>query len=122
MIEVAHIGVVVTNVDKSLDFYTKVLGCQLEDTYQDDRIRLVFIKSGKQTIELIQHREDPVETRSAGRVDHIAFVVTDLNTELKNLRHHNVTLLFDQPKVVGNKKIMFFVGPDGERLEFVQKI
>ncbi|SMD12611.1 VOC family protein [Sporomusa malonica] len=122
MVEVAHIGVVVTNADKSLNFYTRVLGCQVEDTYQDERIRLVFIKSGQQTIELIQYKEDPAGARGAGRVDHIAFAVTDLEVELDKLRQHNVTLLFDQPKVVGNKKIMFFAGPDGERLEFVQKI
>lgn len=122
MIEAAHIGVVVTNVDTSMDFYTRVLGCQVEDTYQDERIRLVFIKSGQQTIELIQYKEDPAGARGAGRVDHIAFSVTDLAAELERLRQHNVPLLFDQPKVVGDKKIMFFTGPDGERLEFLQKI
>ncbi|HWR42338.1 VOC family protein [Sporomusa sp.] len=122
MFEVAHVGVVVTDADKSLDFYTKVLGCQVEDSYQDERIRLIFIKSGQLTIELIQHKADPAGERSAGRVDHIAFSVNDLAAEIEKLRHHNVTLLFDQPRVVGDKKIMFFAGPDGERLEFVQKI
>ncbi|HWR07160.1 VOC family protein [Sporomusa sp.] len=122
MFEVAHVGVVVADADKSLAFYTKVLDCQVEDMYQDERIRLIFIRSGQLTIELIQYTADPAPTRNAGRVDHIAFFVNDLTAEIEKLRQHNIILLFDQPRVVGNKKIMFFVGPDGERLEFVEKI
>jgi lactoylglutathione lyase len=122
MFDVAHVGVVVADADKSLDFYTKVLDCQVGDMYEDERIRLIFIRSGQLTIELIQYNADPAPARNAGRVDHIAFFVNDLTAEIEKLRQHNIILLFDQPRVVGNKKIMFFVGPDGERLEFVEKI
>lgn len=122
MVSVAHIGVVVKDTDKSLEFYTRVLGCTVEESYQDERIRLTFIKAGPQTIELIQYQEDAVKARGAGIVDHIAFAVTDMEAEVARLRQHNVTLLFDQPKVTNGKKILFFAGPDGERLEFVQKL
>ncbi|SDE22656.1 VOC family protein [Sporomusa acidovorans] len=122
MLSVAHIGIVVKDTDKSLDFYTRVLGCTVEETYQDERIRLTFIKAGQQTIELIQYQEDAVKTRGAGNVDHIAFAVTDMEAEVARLRQHKVTLLLDQPKVTNGKKILFFAGPDGERLEFVQKL
>lgn len=122
MYNVAHIGIVVKDADTSLAFYTTVLGCTPEEHYQDDRIRLEFIKAGEQTIELIQYRQDAVPERPAGRVDHIAFAVADVEAEVAKLRQHNVTLLFDAPKVTGNKKIFFFAGPDGERLEFVQKL
>lgn len=122
MYTVAHIGVVVKDADKSLDFYTNVLGCKPEESYRDERIRLEFIKAGQQTIELIQYTQDAVSARGAGIVDHIAFFVADLDAELVKLRLKQVNLLFDQPKVVGDKKIMFFTGPDGERLELVQKL
>lgn len=122
MFEVAHVGVVVTDADKSLAFYTGVLGCQVEDQYEDERIRLIFIKAGQVTIELIQYHADPVAARGAGRVDHIAFFVSDITAEIAKLRQHNIPLLFEQPRIVGRQKIMFFTGPDGERLEFVQKL
>lgn len=122
MYNIAHIGIVVKDMDKSLEFYTTVLGCALEESYQDERIHLAFIKAGQQTIELIQHQEDSVKVRGAGIVDHIAFAVTDIAAEMDKLRQHNVTLLFDQPKVVSGKKILFFSGPDDERLEFVQNL
>lgn len=122
MYDVAHIGVVVQDADKSLDFYCNVLGFKAAGTYQDGRVRLEFIKSGCQTIELIQYKEDTVSVRSSGRVDHIAFAVTDLDAEIDHLRQHDVTLLLESPLINGDNKIMFFAGPDGERLEFVQKI
>ncbi|HML32721.1 MULTISPECIES: VOC family protein [Sporomusa] len=122
MYNVAHIGVVVKDADKSLEFYTTVLGCTREESYQDERIRLEFIKAGQQTIELIQYKEDAAGERGPGIVDHIAFLVNDLEVELAKLRQQQVRLLLDQPKILGNKKLMFFSGPDGERLEFIQKL
>ena len=122
MYEVAHVGIVFTDADKSLNFYTTVLGCQQEESYQDERIRLEFIKSGQLTIELIQYKEDIERERKAGRVDHIAFAVADIDAEIAKLRRQDVPLLFAEPKVSKDKKIMFFTGPDGERLEFVQKL
>ncbi|CVK18677.1 VOC family protein [Sporomusa sphaeroides] len=122
MYNIAHIGVVVKDADKSLEFYTTVLGCTREESYQDERIRLEFIKAGQQTIELIQYKEDAVSDRGPGIIDHIAFLVNDLEAELAKLRQQQVRLLLDQPKISGNKKLMFFSGPDGERLEFIQKL
>lgn len=122
MHDVAHIGIVVKNVDKSLAFYTSVLGCTRAESYQDERIRLEFIKSGQQTIELIQYTEDAAGSRGPGIVDHVAFLVKDMDDAIARLRQNQVPLLFDQPKIMSDKKIMFFTGPDGERLEFVQKL
>ncbi|WP_425059695.1 hypothetical protein SCACP_02940 [Sporomusa carbonis] len=122
MYNVAHIGVVVKDATKSSEFYTTVLGCQAVSGHQDDRVCLVFLKAGQQTIELIQYKQDAAGTRGAGVVDHIAFAVPDMEAALAHLQRHNVPLLFDQPKMVGNMKIMFFAGPDGERLEFVQQL
>lgn len=122
MYNIAHIGIVVKDADKSLEFYTTVLGCKRQESYQDERLRLEFITAGQQTIELIQYKQDAVSERGAGIVDHIAFYVNDLEAEIAKLRQQQVELLLDQPKVVGDKKIMFFSGPDGERLELVQKL
>ena len=123
MYEVNHIGVVVKNLDKSLEFYTQVLECTVEDRFENDRGQFAFLQAGRQILELIQYHEDSEEVRDAGHVDHIAFTVADMETEFAKLRQKNVTLLFDQPRITASgKKILFFAGPDGERLEFVQKL
>ena len=122
MYEVAHIGLVVRNTERSLEFYQRVLGCELTDSYQDERIRLTFLRAGGQIIELIQYLQPEAMERLVGVVDHIAFKVLDMDDAVQRLQEQQAPLLFAVPRVVGTKKIIFFSGPDGERLEFVQEM
>jgi lactoylglutathione lyase len=122
MYKVAHIGIVVKDADKSSLFYQQILNCELENSYQDERVKLVFLNSGGQTIELVQHlQEDSQEQRPAGVVDHIAFEVEDVLAEMDRLRAVGIMPLSDKPRALGNSlKNFFLLGPDGERLEFMQ--
>ena len=122
MYEVAHIGVVVRDTEQSLAFYREVLGCKMVDSHQDERVRLTFLQAGGQIIELIEYLQTPPAERTAGVVDHIAFRVPDMDTAWQRLKEQRVRVLFDAPRTVGSKKILFFAGPDGERLEFVQEM
>lgn len=122
MYEVAHIGIVVKDAELSSKFYSQVLGCKFYDRVETEELKLVFLKAGDQTIELVQYNQRNEENRSAGVVDHIAFIVPDMNEAVENLRKFNVPLLLDKPKVLSDKIILFFSGPDGERLEFVQML
>ncbi|HMM21145.1 MAG TPA: VOC family protein [Selenomonadales bacterium] len=122
MYEVSHIGLVVKDAAKSGEFYREILGCSEVDSYRDSRVALVFLRAGTQTIELVQYMAGETEPRRAGVVDHIAFQVRDIEAEAARLRQRGVRLLFDAPReMAGGKKIFFFAGPDGERLEFVQE-
>lgn len=122
MYEVAHIGIVVKDAELSSKFYSEVLGCKFYDSVDTEELKLVFLKAGDQTIELVQYNQRNEENRSAGVVDHIAFIVPDMNEAVENLHKFNVPLLLDKPKVLPDKIILFFSGPDGERLEFVQML
>lgn len=122
MYKVAHIGIVVKDADRSSLFYQQILNCELVNSYQDDRVKLIFLNSGGQIIELVQHLQaSTLEQRSAGVVDHIAFEVEDVLSEMERLSTAGIELLSDKPRSMGeNFKNFFFLGPDGERLEFVQ--
>lgn len=124
MYEVAHVGLVVKDAERSSVFYREVLGCRPAGRHEDERVKLLFLEAGGQTIELVEYKGVAYEPRRAGTVDHLAFKVTDLEAAMDRLRAHGVTLLFDEPRMVmdGTKRIMFFAGPDGERLEFVQEV
>ena len=122
MYEVAHVGVVVKDAQLSSKFYCDILGCKMYETVESAELKLIMLKAGSQTIELVQYLSDKECSRGAGVVDHIAFIVPDMDLALKQLVQHNVPLLQDKPKVLPDKKIMFFSGPDGERLEFIEKI
>lgn len=122
MYKVAHIGIVVKDADQSSLFYQQILSCEVINAYQDERVKLIFLNSGGQMIELVQHLQlTAVEQRSAGVVDHIAFVVEDIFIEMERLRVLGIMPLSDKPRSMGkNLKNFFFLGPDGERLEFMQ--
>jgi len=117
-----HVGVVVKDTDISLDFYRKALGAKIVDSYADEGLKLTFLEVGGQIIELVEHVGRDYIVRDRGPVDHIAFRVDNLDQALEKVRSMGARLLFPESKRVGNKMIMFFTGPDGESLEFVQLI
>lgn len=120
MFELAHVGIVVSNTDISIAFYCKLLGCTFIDDFQNDYVKLSYLKSGNKTIELLEYKKP--ETRTIpGNIDHLAFVVKDIELATERLKNANVPILFTTPKIVNNQKINFFFGPDGERLEIIQE-
>lgn len=123
MYKLGHIGVVVKDADQSSLFYQKVLGCEPVNSYQDDRVKLIFLNSAGQIIELVQFvQSDPMPERPAGRVDHICFQVDDVHAEMAKMRSLGVEPLTDKPRMLNNGMQNFFIlGPDGERLEFMQE-
>lgn len=119
MYDVAHIGIVVKDINGSLPFYQEVLRCELRVISQEGNLKFALLKCGNQMIELLQYL-DHQEERVAGVIDHIALKVHDMEKEVLRLKEKGVKLLFDAPKIVsGGKKIMFFKGPDGESFEFI---
>lgn len=121
MFHFSHIGIVVKDMDESVDFYTRVLGCKVHKQHQDESIQFTLLKAGNQQIELLKFPHDNKE-RKEGVISHIAFTVEDLVKEINRLKDLGVKLATDQPrKVMAGLKIFFFTGPSGESIEFVQK-
>lgn len=120
MFNFSHVGIVVKNMDESIDFYTRVLGCQLHSRHQDETIQFALIKAGDQEIELLKFPHDDKE-RKEGVISHIAFSVEDIVKEINRLKGLGINLVSDQPReVMGGMKIFFFTGPSGESVEFLQ--
>lgn len=120
MNRIAHIGMCVKDLEISKKFYNEILGLEVCGTHQDERIKIAFMNSGNGIIEIIQYANE-YTPRTAGVVDHIAFEVENIEESVEKLKKAGVKLLFDAPKPFEQGKIFFFQGPDGERLEYVQK-
>lgn len=120
MFKFSHVGIVVQDMDKSVDFYTGVLGCQVVSRQRDENIEFCLLKAGTQEIELLRFPHDGKE-RKEGIISHIAFGVEDIVKEIDRLKELGLSLASDQPReVMGGMKIFFFTGPSGESIEFVQ--
>ena len=115
----AHIGIMVKDIDKSIDYY-KRLGFTL-DKEEQPSIRLAFLSAGSCLIELVEQKDMP--KRPAGVVDHVAVVVDDIEAAIANAKAQGIDIdaaKISSVPILGGVKNVFFEGPDSERLEFFE--
>ncbi|MFC4811016.1 VOC family protein [Paenibacillus sp. GCM10023250] len=120
-----HVGIMVTDMDKSIRFYTEVVGLKYlySLTHSNGVILMAFLtgSDGEQTeIELIQNY--PGQLASEGRTHHVAFTVDDIEVEFARLNAlEGVTVRDAEITTLPNgARYFFFDGPDGEFLEMFQ--
>ena len=121
-----HVGIIVRDVAKSAAFYRDALGMELQFEYRGEsgRPNLAFLgfakRDNRQIIELIAG--DPESLAEAGRVNHLAFTVADVDAETAKLRALGVRFMKPEPThLPGLGRFIFFYGPDGEHLELMQR-
>jgi len=115
----AHIGIFVKDLEASIDFYQR-LGFML-DKIETIHIRLAFLSAGTCLIELVEQKD--MATRAAGPVDHFAVEVDDIDAAIARAKENGIDIDASTVKsidILGGIKNVFFAGPDGERLEFVE--
>lgn len=114
----AHVGLRVSDLDRSLDFYVSGLGCRLGHRLDLDGTRIAFISAGTTTFELIQKDGDFSHNGSI----HLAFSVEDMSRAIDELSSRGIDLSENPPRRFQDGMIMFFKGPDGETLELCQGV
>ncbi|MDP3058577.1 MAG: VOC family protein [bacterium] len=125
MLRSHHIGVYVSDMEISLQFYLTAFGYELMDRFPHTSSGkdIAFIgRDGRVALELIKpHFPESFERPSAGRIDHLAWQVLDINAEIERLTALRIVFNSTSPlTVLDGRKIAIFHGPDGERLELVE--
>ncbi|GAE35528.1 VOC family protein [Halalkalibacter akibai] len=121
---IEHVGVMVTDIEKSISFYQNIIGMQLKNTltHTNGHIKLAFLgfnQKGETELELIQGYND--ELPNEGKVHHFAIKVNNLDEEVKRIRELEVPLIDKVITVLPNgARYFFFHGPDGEWIEFFE--
>lgn len=121
MYNIKHIGIKVTDIEKSIKFYTEIFNCEVIKKYEKWDMKFVFLKfqDTNSTIELIQ---DPnYVKKETGMIEHIAFEIINMEKEIERLKKMNIKILTEEPLDFDSGKILFFEGPDGEMLEFYEE-
>lgn len=118
--KIEHVGIYVTDLDRSVAFYRDVLGLELKDIIDIGTGRIAFMQIGDSQLELVCNAS--TGSRPAGVVDHVTFTVNDIDAVYNRLKEFGVELIDEAPKEVfgGKAKILFFYGPNKERLELFQ--
>ncbi|WP_027092871.1 VOC family protein [Cohnella thermotolerans] len=122
--KIEHVGIMASNLEASIRFYTDVVGLEhLETmTHTNGVIRLAFLSfpGHRDTeIELIEGYTGQVAPE--GKVHHVAFAVDDIEQEYRRLQSLGVNGLDAELTTLPNgSRYFFFLGPDGESIEFFQ--
>jgi lactoylglutathione lyase len=122
-VKMEHVGIMVNDMDESLAFYQNILGLELRNReWLNDTIELAFLFFPEQpSVEVELIYGGPVENE--GIVNHLAFRVENIEAELARFKEAGVKLVDEEPRSIlnGTVKIAFFQGPNGEKLELVER-
>jgi len=123
-----HTMLRVFDLDKSLDFYTRLLGMTLlrKSDYEGGRFTLAFVGYGEEkdtaVIELT-HNWDQAEPYTIGNgYGHIAIGVPDIYGTCETLRAAGAKITREPgPMKHGSTVIAFIEDPDGYKIELIER-
>ncbi len=119
-----HVGIKVKDVDKAVEFYTKVLGFRHLETVQVLGNDYFFVGNEYTRIEIEPAMEGshvPDINMSTG-LYHMAFLVDDLDAEAARLKEHDVKFVLEPVQLRPDRKIAFIEDPDGTRIQLIQML
>lgn len=115
----------VKDIEKSLKFYTELLGLELAKKMRLEDSTLYFLsdKEGYTQIELTYNDEKPEGGYEIGKgFGHFAFQVDSMDEFTKNLRANGCEYFYEPFNLPGhNIKIAFVKDPDGYEIELIEK-
>jgi lactoylglutathione lyase len=117
-----HVGIQVKDIETSKQFYQNVVCLELIDEmiHTDGVLKLAFLGlNGSIIVELIEGYNPNLPTE--GKVHHVAFTVEGIEQEKERLQSLGITFVWeDIPTLPNGAKYLFFLGPDGEWIEFYE--
>ena len=121
-----HTMIRVKDVDKSLDFYTKLFGMELAEKRRLEDCWLYFLtdKESGQQIELTYNDETPKNGYEIGSgFGHFAFGVDSMDEFTKKLNSLGYSYLYEPFDLTGKGSLIAFIkDPDGYEIELIEKV
>jgi methylmalonyl-CoA/ethylmalonyl-CoA epimerase len=118
MNKIEHLGIAVKDLEKANKLYSTLLNSMpyKQEMVESEGVTTSFFKVGESKIELLAatHSESPIakfiEKRGEG-IHHIAFAVTDIDSEISRLQNEGFELIHKTPKPGADNKIIAFLHP-----------
>lgn len=124
---IMHTMLRVGNLERSLAFYTNVLGMKVlrQNDYPDGRFTLAFVGYGKESENAVlelTHNWDTSAYDLGNAYGHIAIEVDDAAEACKQVRERGGKVTREAgPMKHGTTVIAFVEDPDGYKIEFIQR-
>lgn len=130
--QIHHVGIVVSDIEKELPYYVDVFGYQsvgepVFDEFQQAMVLMLDGEPGQPGIELIAPKNEasPLWAQAKRRgFAHVAFVVQDLDAEIKRLRSHGAMLVSGPSPALlfCDERVAFLFLKTREFIELVEKM
>ena len=136
----SHVGLSVSNMEKSLEFYRDFLGMMvlMDLDIRDDRIarvtgvpgakcRIVHLEHGSTVLELFEYTNPRGNNTAKSMrqcdhgITHLGFEVNDIHKHVKELRNKGLAFLGELVEFRPGVWVAYFHGPDSEAVEFRQQ-
>jgi lactoylglutathione lyase len=125
-----HTSIRTSNIDKSINFYTKLIGLKLQGRHEipQNKAEIAFLQDPNaegSTLELTYYRTQKkfIQPDYENRIfDHLAFTVQNMQKTIDTLRKNKVTIT-DEPYTLspGGATIAFVEDPDGTLIELIER-
>ena len=124
-----HTSIRTSNMDRSVDFYTRFLGLKLLGRHQipQNNAEIAFLqdhegKGARLELTLYRDQKKFIQAEYEDRVfDHLGFEVKDMRKTLSMMRKEGITIT-DEPYQLspGGSLIAFIEDPDGTLIELIE--
>ena len=125
-----HTSIRTSNMDKSIDFYTRLLGLKLLGRLEipQNNAEIAFLqdpegKGSKLELTFYKKQRKFIQAEYEERIfDHIAFDIEDMKKTISTFRKEKVTIT-DEPFKLGptGPLIAFIEDPDGTLIELIER-
>jgi methylmalonyl-CoA/ethylmalonyl-CoA epimerase len=113
-----HIGIAVKDLSISIPLFEKLLNrqCYKTEKVESENVVTAFFQTGEGKIELLESISDDgviarfIEKKGEG-IHHLAFEVSDIQSEMQRLVAEGFVLLNDTPKPGADNKLVCFLHP-----------
>ena len=132
MKKIEHIGIAVTDINKSNELFSKIFGKEnyKSEIVESEGVITSFFQIGENKIELVEasNPDSPISKylqKNREGMHHIAFEVEDIVKEMERLKKEGIRILNDTPKKGADNKLICFLHPkdtNGVLIELCQEI
>tara|TARA_B110001454_G_scaffold204904_1_gene214067 strand:+ start:536 stop:937 length:402 start_codon:yes stop_codon:yes gene_type:complete len=132
MKKIEHIGIAVTDINKSNELFSKIFGKEnyKSEIVESEGVITSFFQIGENKIELVEAKntDSPISKylqKNREGMHHIAFEVEDIEKEMERLKKEGIRLINDSPKKGADNKLICFLHPkdtNGVLIELCQEI
>ena len=119
-----HCAFQVSNMDKSIEFYTQKLGFRLKSRSinQEEKEEYAFLELGDARLEIIKDLKMIYEKPEIKEpyCPHFCIEIENMKRAVQNLIRNNIYIIKGPLKIEGGETWIYFSDPDNNILEYIQ--